>query len=247
MGRRTLLLLASILVAAAGTALLWVYVRNADERAQQTWGQQVWVLRATAAIDLGAGPDAVRASTERVAVPRGLAPAGAISDAGQLVGRTATAPVLPGQFLQFAQFDTVPSTTGVSKGMVAVSVTVADPNRVAGLLHPTMTVDVYYLAGTGDARAKALQGSARLLLAGVRVLAVGNTSVIRNAQGHPAQVGTQAGVAAAIVTLEVHPQEAPELMMADTIGSLWFTVPGDGVTPHQNDGYTGIQLPVGNS
>jgi pilus assembly protein CpaB len=33
MGRRTLLLIASILVAALGTALIWLYVQGADNRA----------------------------------------------------------------------------------------------------------------------------------------------------------------------------------------------------------------------
>ena len=33
MGRRTLLLIASILVAALGTALIWLYVQGADTRA----------------------------------------------------------------------------------------------------------------------------------------------------------------------------------------------------------------------
>src|ERR687883_506893 len=34
MGRRTLLLIASILVAALGTALIWLYVQGAEARAQ---------------------------------------------------------------------------------------------------------------------------------------------------------------------------------------------------------------------
>src|SRR3954453_21147604 len=35
MGRRTLLLIASILVAALGTALIWLYVQGADNKARQ--------------------------------------------------------------------------------------------------------------------------------------------------------------------------------------------------------------------
>src|SRR5690349_8673005 len=105
MGRRTLLLLASILVAATGTALLWVYVRSADDRAQQTWGEKVTVLQATAAIDLGAGAEAVRAASRPVDVPRALAPERSIGDWQQLLGRTATVPILPGELLQLGQFD----------------------------------------------------------------------------------------------------------------------------------------------
>jgi pilus assembly protein CpaB len=246
MGRRTLLLLASILVAAAGTALIWVYVQNADNRAHANWAP-VWVLRATSAIDLGAGADALRVSTQRIQVPDTLAPADAISDWHQLLGRAAAVPILPGQLLQLGQFDGIPSTAGVGKDKVAVSVTVDDPNRVAGLLHPNMTVDVYFVTDPADERAKTMQGSARLLLQGVRVIAVGNTSVVRNSQGHPAQVGTQSGVAAAIVTLEVSVGSAPKLMLADTRGSIWFTVPGQNVKTPANDGFTGSELPVGKS
>jgi pilus assembly protein CpaB len=245
MGRRTLLLLASILVAAAGTALIWLYVSNADQRAQEQWGEKVSVLEATSAIDLGAGPDAVHAATRQVQVPRALAPVNPVSDWLHLRGRATQVPILPGQYLQDAQFEAVPSSAGVGTGMVGVAATVEDPNRVAGLLHPNMTVDVYYVADPADDRAKALQGSARLLLRNVRVIAVGNTSVVRNPQGRAAQIGTQSGVAAAIVTLEVHPGDAPKVMVADVRGSLWFTVPGQDEKTPADDAFTGVQLPVG--
>jgi pilus assembly protein CpaB len=244
MGRRTLLLLASILVAAAGTALIWVYVQSADERAQAAWNSTVLVFRAAKAIDTGAQADVVRASVERVPVPTSLVPAQAVTDLAAVSGRAPTMPIAAGQLLVSSQFDPLPSTVGVAKDKAAVSVSVEDPNRVAGLLHPNMTVDVYYV-DVNSTRAKQVDGSARLLLPSVRVLAVGNTSVLRNAQGRAAQVGTQSGVAAAIVTLEVTPADAPKIIIANARGSLWFTVPGQAVTHPANDGYTGGQLPAG--
>jgi len=243
MGRRTLLLLASILAAAAGTALIWVYVQNADQRAQEQ-ERLVTVLRATATIDTGSGPDAVLASSERVDVPVRLVVARPVTSRAQLVGRVANVPILPGQFLQENQFDPAATTSGVSKGMTAVSITVADPNRVAGLLHPNMTIDVYYVDGSSEP-ARKVSGSVRLLLQGVRVLGVGNTTAVRNAKGLPAQIGTQSGVSAAEVLLEVEPLDAKKVIMATTRGQLWFTVPGQGVTLPGTDGITGDELPAG--
>ena len=47
MGRRTLLLIASILVAALGTALIWLYVQGADSRAEATTTQVEVVVART--------------------------------------------------------------------------------------------------------------------------------------------------------------------------------------------------------
>jgi pilus assembly protein CpaB len=244
MGRRTLLLLASILAAAAGTALIWIYVQHADARALAGWGRTVTVLRATATIDAGADPATVLAASESVAVPVRLVVARPVTSGVQLVGRVANVPILPGQFLQENQFDPAASTSGVAKGKSAVSITVADPNRVAGLLHPNLTVDVYYV-DTGSDTTHRTGGSVRLLLQGVRVLGVGNTTAVRNARGLPAQIGTQTGVSATDVLLEVDPLDAKKVIMAATSGTVWFTVPGQGVQLPRTDGITSAELPVG--
>ena len=52
MGRRTVLLIAALVVAALGTALVWMYANRADERAQAD-AAPVEVLVATS--DIGAG------------------------------------------------------------------------------------------------------------------------------------------------------------------------------------------------
>lgn len=246
MGRRTLLLLASILVAAAGTALIWVYVQSADTRARSDWHDTVTVLVATAAIDPGASSDAVRQVTKLVPVPRAVAPADAVTDLRSLTGRLTTVSILGGQFIQLGQFRAVGSTSGVSKGKQAVTVNLEDPNRVAGLLRPDTHVAIYYLDLTG-ARSRAHDGSATVLLPDVRVLAVGSTTTVRNARGQAAQVGTASGVAAANVTLEVDDSaQAMQLMLATSKGTLWFTVLGDGAKASNGDGngMAGDQLPI---
>ena len=54
MGRRTLLLIASILIAAVGTALIGLYVRGADNRAQQTEGMVSALVATETRFDLAA-------------------------------------------------------------------------------------------------------------------------------------------------------------------------------------------------
>jgi len=240
MGRRTLLLLASILVAAAGTAMIWVYVQSADARAQATWIDRVTVLRATGQIDAGAGWEDVAAVVEPIAVPRGLVPKGAISDVKYLVGKAATMPVPAGEFLQSSQFGAEGSPSGVRSDRMAITINLGDANRVAGLLHPDSDVAVYFVpsgtggggGGGGGGAAKNAGQDVRVLLSKVHVIGLGNTTTVLNGRGQPAQLGTQSGVAAANVIVEVTDDEAKKLILAVASGGqLWFAVLGDKVAP----------------
>jgi len=236
MGRRTLLLLASILVAAAGTALIWVYVQNADARAQERWGRMVLVLRATGVIDPGAVRATIAPYVEQVSVPRTLVPTDALSSLDDLKGRAATVTVVPGEFLQANQFGAIGSPSGVKADKMAVTISLPDPNRVAGLLHPGSQVAVYFLppvSGQGQAQGGAKGATSqevRVLLQKVPVLGLGNTTGVLNGKGLPAQIGTQGGVAASNVLLEVDDAQAQKLILAaNSGGTLWLTVLGDKV------------------
>jgi len=225
MGRRTLLLLASILVAAAGTALIWLYVQNADERAQQAWQERVTVWRAVAPIGAGVSADQLAGLVEQVRIPRADAPPDAVLQLSRLAGHSASTTVAAKAILQESQFATIGSASGVPAGSQGVSVQVQDPNRVAGLLHPGSRVAVYYLEKPGSGKG----GGITVLMPEVTVVAIGNTTAVKNAQGLPAQIGTQAGVGAADVVLDVRNQaKATQLMLASSVGELWFTVLGDG-------------------
>jgi pilus assembly protein CpaB len=239
MGRRTLLLLASILVAAAGTALIWRYVQSSDERAQANW-RMVTVLRAKAPINPGASGTVLESSIEEVQLPRQSVPAGALADRSALRGKVATVPVLAGQFILAGQFEATGSTSGIGEGKQAVTVALEDAQRVAGLLHPNMRVAVYYIdQGAGK------QGSVAVLAPNVKVLAVGNTTMVRNSLGQPAQIGTQSGVPATNVTVEVDGKQALQFVMAASKGQrLWFTALGDKAVVDPGDAISGADLPV---
>jgi pilus assembly protein CpaB len=227
MGRRTLLVIASVLVAAAGTALIWMYVQGADSRAKERWKDEVNVLVAKEAIQIGASADDIKSVTEVRQIPAILLPEHPIQTVKAIGRKTTTMPILAGQFLVQGQFDESNTITGVPDGHVALAVNMDDPNRVASLLHPGSHVAVYRVgAGTG--------GSATMLYADVPVLGIGTTTAALDAEGGAARVGTQSQVSTAVVTLDVTVAQAPHIM--SNREALYFVLLGKDaqVTP-QND------------
>lgn len=206
MGRRTLLVIASLLVAAAGTALVWMYVQSADSRARRPWQEEVTVLVATDTIGIGSGSKIVAERTEERQVPRKLVPAGVIGSIARLGNSATVVPVLKDQYLVEAQFASVNAASVVPDGHVGISVSMADPNRVASLLRPESLVAVYAVTVTATGK------KVDLLFGSARVIGVGGSTVARNPDGGPARVGTQSGVSTAMVTLDLTPAQGLALL-----------------------------------
>ena len=97
MGRRTVLLIAAIVVAALGAALVWMYADRADERAQAD-AAPVEVLVAT--VDIGAGTSGAAiseaASAELRTLPAASVPPGALSDLTPVTDLVTLGPVFAG-------------------------------------------------------------------------------------------------------------------------------------------------------
>ena len=116
MGRRTLLLITSILIAAVGTALVAIYVRGADERAEAD-ADLVEVLVATKPVTAGtpAGTAAVNLSFDDRSCPQARTGDRRFTSLEQFVESTgdavAVGPILPGQIIQAAMFDETPVAT----------------------------------------------------------------------------------------------------------------------------------------
>ena len=90
MGRRTLLLIASILVAALGTALIWLYVQGADKRAAAGTAQ-VQVL--VAANTVRAGQPASQVQPQQRLLPQTIVDGlggSLLTDRAQIKGFTRT-------------------------------------------------------------------------------------------------------------------------------------------------------------
>jgi pilus assembly protein CpaB len=144
MGRRTLLLIASILIAALGTSLIWLYVQGADTRGQQG-SDLVQALFFTQ--NVPAGKDA---STPGLTVPK-LVPASiaatAVTNPAALAGHRLTVPAFAGQMLVPQMLGTQQTGRFPKDGAVAISI--SEPNRVPADLTPGDVVDVYALGANG--------------------------------------------------------------------------------------------------
>jgi pilus assembly protein CpaB len=226
MGRRTLLLLASLLLAALGTVLVFLYVHSADVRATDDQ-EPVQVLVASKRIDAGTtGQQATESqSVELKPIPRSAIAPGALADLNRIKQLSATSTIYPGQQILADNFalDAAAATVPITKGKLAVSVQMSDPARVAALLGVNAHVTVF--ATVTDTK-----GAARtdVLLPDVKVLGIGSqTSLNQRSSGSGEQNGAEA-TPSTIITLELDPQQAKKIVFASTNGELYFGLIGAG-------------------
>jgi pilus assembly protein CpaB len=164
-GRRTLLLIASILVAALGTTLVWLYVQGADTRAQADTAL-VPVLFVTK--DATAGTPITALSMQPQQVPATLAQT-AVTSPQQVNGQQLKGDVFAGEMLTQSMFSAKPQTQ-VEKGKAYVAITITDPHRVPALLKVGDRVAVYSLAG------KAGSAEPQLVNPDIQVQTIGNVT-----------------------------------------------------------------------
>ena len=194
MARRTLLLIASILTAALGTALIWLYVQGADQRAQQSADLvPVLFLRS----DARSGTAAASLDVVTRPVPAAVA-AGAITSLDQVRGLSLKIPAVADAPLLRTMFAAT-SASGLTPGGGAFSLTITDPNRVPASLQTGHHVAIYAYGGTSR--------TGRLIAKDIAVLSLGSTT-----QTPAASSGTQATVPATIVGFDADPQEAADLV-----------------------------------
>ena len=218
MRRRWLLLIASILIASIGTALVAMYVNQADSRAQA--GQQtvhvVVAVKPVEAGDTAAAADANGAFEERTIVRSAVAP-GAITSVGAIHGQTATVRILPGEQILAAMFSHkgTQSPLDIPPGQYAVAIQVDDPGRVAGYVTPGSTVAVFVTPENAHSHQ---------VLPAAKVLAVGPNP------GSGSATPTSGATNSPLVTIAVSPEDAQAVKDAAQTGQLWLALPGPGTT-----------------
>jgi pilus assembly protein CpaB len=210
MGRRTFLLIASIVVAAIGTGLVAIYVNNADNRARA--GEQLVNVYVTKEIIAANSPAyVVQQKVQQEPLPRRLVPKTAVTDLRTIAGKVTTAQIFPrtpivtemfGQQSQ-ASANVVP----LGNEMGALSVQMTDSARLAGLLQPGSQVEVF---STSD------EGGAVKLFDRVTVLSPGGT--FRSATGERVTTPTT------LVTLEIPLKDAERTIEAISAGSLYLVL-----------------------
>jgi len=218
MRRRWLLLIASILIASIGTALVAMYVNQADSRAQA--GQQtvpvVVAVKQIEAGDTAAKADEDGAFQERTMVRDAVAP-GAIRSVSAIRGQTATVRILPGEQILAAMFSRKAGQAALvpPNGKFAVTIQVDDPDRVAGYATPGSTVAVF---ASGE------NTPSHLVLQSALVMAVGLYPGSGTATPAPGTSNSP------LVTLAVTQAEAQRVKDAAKTGQLWLALPGPNAT-----------------
>jgi pilus assembly protein CpaB len=237
MNRRTILLLAAALVAALGTALVFLYVKGADNRAEQRF-ETTEVLRAVAPIEKGESIDDAAKSGKLALEPvaqNDVLPE-AQTSTEELSGQVATTTIYPGEqiisdkFGQAAEALAAKSALDVPKGDIAVSVNLTDPGRVAGFLNPGSEVTVIF-TGTPESGLP----FSRMLLPKVTVLGVGSTTTTTQTTTTPEGEQTTAEIPKTLLTLSVTKEEAEKIFYAVANGEvvLGLRTPDSTVKPGQ--------------
>ena len=223
MGRRTLLLIASILVAAVGTALIGLYVRDADSRARRNQSL-VSVLVADQQIDPAVPVNTISARSFRSERILRTSSQHGYRTLAEFVAaeknRSTKITILPGQQIVPAMFTAADATgqADLKTGRRGLAVELTDPARAAGLLTPGSDVTVYSIPN---------RGRAHKLLEHALVLRIGNQ---RQGTGTSSTGGSTArdDVPRAIVTLDLSPADALTVVTAQAEGELYFSVNGKG-------------------
>jgi pilus assembly protein CpaB len=228
MGRRTVLLIVAALIATIGTGMVLIYVRNADNRAEANQ-QPMQVLKAVQEIDPGETlADAQSAGKIQLGtVPRAQLLTGAVNTTSGMDKQVALATIYPNEQIVTGKFGSAgdQQTLTVPDSDIAISVNLTDTGRVAGFVSPGADVAIFVnttpKAGDGEA------SGTRLLLPKVKVVAVGDTTVVKRTTTDAEGAQTTEQLPKTLFTLAVPQRQAEKIMLADAQGDLNFALLND--------------------
>lgn len=250
MGRRTVLLIVSVLVAALGTSLVFMYVKTADARAADQYDTRQ-VLKAVEIIQPG---ETLAQAQQAGKIAMGTVPVGSLLD-GALSGTTGLADkvalttVYPKEQIVAAKFGSPgdQKVLTIPDGKMAISVQLTDPARVAGFVSPGAEVAVFVSA---EPEARDLQTGAttklpeftRLLLPRVQVIGVGDTTVISTTTTNEEGAQTTEQIPRTLLTLAVDQDEAERVLYGAKNGELAFGLLTDKSSVKSGNGVTAANM-----
>ncbi len=215
--RRTLLAAAAILLAAVAGLGVYFYVSGADNRAES----KVQTVEAFVAVrDIPKGTTGSAALAEGLIAPartlRGSVPPAAVTDSSLLQGKVAASTIQARQFITDSSF-VAPAQGGGgslaaaigSKELVAVTVSVDAARAVANQIAPGDRVDL-------------IDGEGAYLLRSVKILSIGQETAATAAGGNGQPSASAA--ASGLITFEVTPDQALEIVAANRNGGLYLTL-----------------------
>jgi len=241
MGRRKILLVVAVVVAAMGAALVFVYARGAENRAAEKF-ETVDVLVVKSPIERGESANEAYASgkIDTAEVPQGQVLPSAVTPADGEVfsGQYALTTLYPGEQLiteKFGGADEVEAVTTlpIPEGMLAISISLSDTARVGGFVRPGAKVGVFI---TGTLPPENLPAT-KLLMREVLVLATGSSTTVTQPAAGEGEAATTEQLPNTLFTLALTQRQAATILEAQKHGELALTLtndnsnlkPGDGV------------------
>ena len=179
-----------------------------------------------AASDLDVGADLTKDTVRIIEWPSSAAPANAISDPEQVIGRGLVVPMIQNE--PFLELKMAPKDAGaglppaIPPGLRAISVKVNEVIGVAGYVLPGTRVDV---VATVSPSQTAADMTSKVILTNVEVLTAGTKLERQKDKDEP--------IAVTVVTLLVDPDQSERLTLASTEGKIQLALrnPLDKATP----------------
>ena len=223
MGRRVIAIGSALVAAMLGVVGVVVDAQAADGRAVADQAPQtVFITKdvvpmGTTAADAVSQKLMVSEQVVTKGVPQGALKA-VTTDIGKLV---ATSAILPGEIVLTSRFGALSSTVSspaIPQGMIAITVTLTDPQRIAPLLTPGSHIVIFDTLGKAGGTG-ATQQQTRILLTDVQVIGVGGQTSQRPATSTdaPPSAGN-----AALVTLAVSPADGQLVANEVQSGNLLY-------------------------
>ena len=217
-----MLLVAAAVVAALGTALVFLYVRGADNRAEEKF-ETTDVLVATVQIERGEriADAAAAGKLARQAVPQGQVLPGALVTTEGVDQQLALTVIYPGEQIVPQK----PRLQIPDQGDMAMSINLTDPARVAGFVNPGSEVAIFI----NGSDATTGQPYSRVLLTRVKVIAVGSTTPVTtttttNGQGGEGGQQVVESLPRTLITLSVSQVQMQRVLLGQQQGELSFAL-----------------------
>jgi pilus assembly protein CpaB len=140
-----------------------------------------------------------------------------------LGGTVSLGTIYPGEQIiqaKFGQSAAVQSSLQIPDGMMAASVNLTDPGRVAGFVNPGSQVAVF-LSGTDP---QSGQAYTRLLLDRVTVLGVGSTTPVSTTTTDQSGASTTEQLPRTLITMALDQQQVEKMTFAASNGELSFAL-----------------------
>jgi pilus assembly protein CpaB len=225
MQNRLLAIMVAIVLAVVSAMALVVYANSADRRAISEQAP-VPVYVASQKIEQGQSIEEAAGKIRVASIPRKALAENAVRALAQISGRVAAVDILPGEQLLVGRWVSREQVEGenllnVQLGFQAVSIQVDATRQVSGFITPGNRVNVF-------ATLNAVGGGkfSRLLLADIKVLAVGTSAVAGSSRPASGQ-----GSSLSTITLEVKDGLVERVVFAAESGSLYLSLVAPGAKP----------------